>query len=169
MDMFTQSVPQFLKTLRNLDGWLDAATTHATQKKFEPDVLLQQRLAPDQYALVRQVQSACDSAKFAAARLTGKEAPSHPDTETTMVELRKRIVDVAGWLEGFRPADFEGADERRVSLPWMQGKWTAGADYLVQFAIPNFYFHVITAYAILRHNGVDLGKRAFIGGLPMND
>jgi hypothetical protein len=169
MDLFTQIVPQFLKTLRNLDGWLDAATEFAAHKKFEPDVLLQQRLAPDQYALVRQIQSACDSAKFAAARLSGKEAPSHPDTETTVAELRRRIVDVAGWLEGLRPADFAGAEERRVSLPWMQGKWIHGSDYAVQFAIPNFYFHVVTAYSILRNSGVELGKRAFIGGMPMND
>ena len=169
MDLFTQTVPQFLKTLRNLDRWLEAGTVLATQKKFEPDVLLQQRLAPDQYALVRQVQSACDAAKFAAARVTGKEPPAHPDTETTMVELRKRIVDVAGWLEGLRPADFVGAEERRVSLPFMQGKWAHGSDYLVQFAIPNFYFHVVTAYSILRHNGVELGKITFIGGLTLND
>jgi hypothetical protein len=169
MDLFTQTVAQFLKTLRNLDGWLAAATEFAEAKKFEPDVLLQLRLAPDQYALVRQVQSACDSAKLAAARLSGKEAPTHPDTETTMAELRRRIVDVAGWLEGLRAADFVGAEERRLSLPWMQGKWTTGADYAVQFAIPNFYFHVVTAYSILRHNGVELGKRAYIGSLPMND
>jgi uncharacterized protein len=169
MDLFTLTVPQFLKTLRNLDRWLEAANELAAQKKFEPDVLLQQRLAPDQFALVRQVQSACDSAKLAAARLTGKDAPVHPDTETTMVELRKRIADVAGWLEGLRPADFVGADERRVSLGFMQGKWAFGSDYLVQFAIPNFYFHIVTAYSILRHNGVALGKLAYIGGLTLND
>jgi hypothetical protein len=169
MDPFTQTVPQFLKMLRNLDAWLEAANAHAAQKKFDPDVLLQSRLAPDQFALARQIQSACDTAKFAAARLTGKDAPAHPDTETTIPELRKRIVDVAGWLEGLRPADFDGAEDRRVSMQWMQGKWCPATDYLVQFALPNFYFHVVTAYSILRHNGVDLGKRAYIGGLPLND
>lgn len=167
MDLYTQSVPQFAKTLRNLDAWLDAATANAAQRKFEPDVLAGQRLAPDQYALARQIQSACDTAKLTAARLTGKEAPSHPDTETTMAELRKRIADVVAWLETVRPDDFKGVEDRRVSLPFMQGKSSSAEDYLVQFGIPNFYFHVVTAYAILRHNGVALGKIPFIGSLPM--
>jgi uncharacterized protein len=169
MDLYTQTVPQFMKTLRNLDAWLEAATAYAGQRKFEPDVLVSQRLAPDQFALARQVQSACDAAKLTTVRMTGKEAPSHPDTETTVAELRARIAAVVGWLETVRPDDFAGVAERRVSLPFMQGKWCSAPDYLVQFGLPNFYFHVVTAYSILRHNGVPLGKIPYIGSLPLKD
>ena len=126
-------------------------------------MLTQARLAPDQYALVQQVQSACDAAKYAAAYLSGQKAPSHPDTEKTMGELRARIQTCVGYLSTFKASDFAGAEERRVAPPWMEGNSVRGDDYLTRIAVPNFYFHVTTAYAILRHNGVELGKRDFIG------
>ena len=160
---------QFAKMLHNLDRWLEMGTAFAEKKKFDPDVLALSRLAPDQYELVRQVQSACDAAKYAAAYLTGQKAPSHPDTEKTIDELRARIRTCVRYLESVKPAAYAGAADRRVAPPWLQGRWFRGADYLMQLAVPNFYFHVTTVYAILRHNGVDLGKMDFIGSMPIHD
>lgn len=162
-------VVQSAKMLKNLDQWLTKASEHAKNKKVEPDVLVDARLVFDQYPLARQVQAACDSAKYAAAYLSGKQAPSHPDTERTMTELHERIKKVVVYLETFKADDFAGADDRKVAPGWLQGKWLRGADYLVQTSIPNFYFHVTTAYAILRSNGVELGKADFIGSIPIKD
>jgi hypothetical protein len=149
--------------LKNLDRWLELGVEYANKKNFSPDVLAAARLAPDQYALTQQVQSACDSAKYAAAYLSGQTAPSHPDTEKTVDELRARIQKCLAYLEGFKPADFAGGEERSVSPAWMQGHSVRGDLYMNRISIPNFYFHVTTAYAILRHNGVELGKADFIG------
>ena len=158
-----ETISQFNRMLKNLDQWLQKGTEYAQQKNFDPGVLAQARLAPDQYALVQQVQSASDAAKYAAAYLSGQKAPSHPDTEKTIDELRARIQTCLGYMDTFQASDFAGAEERRVAPPWMQGNAVRGSDYLTRIAVPNFYFHVTTAYAILRHNGVDLGKRDFIG------
>jgi hypothetical protein len=163
------TIAQFAKMLGNLDRWLEAGRAFAEKKKFEPHVLAQSRLAPDQYELVRQVQSACDAAKYAAAYLSDQKAPSHPDTEKTLADLRARVRTCVAYLESVKPSQYTGADDRRVAPPWLQGKWMRGADYLAQVAVPNFYFHVTTAYAILRHNGVDLGKMDFIGSMPVHD
>ncbi len=167
MHLYDLTVPQLMKMLRNLDNWLAATVAFAERKKFDVNNLLKARLAPDQFAFDRQVQTACDNAKLIAARLAGKDAPAHPDTETSFEHLRGRIATVCSYLETFKPDDFAGAEERRISLPWMDGKWMRGDEYVAQFALANFYFHISTAYAILRHNGVDLGKRDFIGGVPM--
>ena len=145
------------KLLNQLDAWLIAGEAHAKKKSFDPSVLVAARLAPDQYPLVRQVQSACDAAKSAVARLTGKEPPSHPDTEKTMDELHARIRTCVAYLDTFTAADFVGADKRVVTLPFLEGKTLLAGDYLNELALPNFYFHLTTAYAILRHNGVDTG------------
>lgn len=165
----SETIRQFAKMLGNLDRWLETGSAFAEKKKVEPDVLAQARLAPDQYALARQVQSACDAAKYAAAYLSGQKAPSHPDTEKTLGELRARIRTCVQYLESVKPSGYAGAADKRVSPPWLQGKWFRGADYLAQLAVPNFYFHVTTAYAILRHNGVELGKMDFIGSMPVQD
>ena len=165
----SETITQFAKMLNNLDRWLEAGSAFAEKKKFEPDVLAQSRLAPDQYPLARQVQSACDAAKYAAAYLSGQKAPSHPDTEKTLDELRGRIRTCVRYLESVGPSEYGGARDKRVAPPWLQGKWFRGADYLAQLAVPNFYFHVTTAYAILRHNGVDLGKMDFIGSIPTHE
>ena len=167
MNLYELTVPQLIKMLNNVDRWLAAAIDHADRKKFDVNNLLKFRLAPDQFAFVRQVQTICDNAKFIAGRLTGKEWPSHPDTETTLEQLRTRIATVITYLDTFKPEDFAGAEERKISLPWMEGKWMRGDEYVTQFALANFYFHVTTTYAILRHNGIELGKRDFIGGVPM--
>jgi hypothetical protein len=142
MRLYDMTVPQLVKMLRNVDSWLATAIAFADRRRFDVNNLMKARLAPDQFAFDRQVQTACDNAKFIPARLAGKEWPAHPDVET-------------------------GADERRISLPWMEGKWMRGDEWVTQFALPNFYFHVTTAYAILRHNGIELGKRDYIGGVVM--
>jgi hypothetical protein len=168
MHIYDLTVPQLTKTLRTLDRWLTLADKHAQSTQVPVDTLLNARLAPDQFMFVRQVQVACDNAKLMAGRLAGKEWPSHPDTETTIAELRGRIESVTGYLASFSREDFESVTERKVRLPWMpEGSWLSGEDYLVQFALPNFYFHVVTAYSILRHKGVQLGKTDYIGGLSM--
>jgi hypothetical protein len=122
-------------------------------------------LAPDQFAFARQVQTACDTVKLAASRLTGKEAPSQPDTEQTLDELRARVRSVVAYLDGFSEKDFEGAAARTVTQPRWEGKTMTGADYFLEHALPNFFFHLTHAYAILRHNGVSLGKRDYLGTL----
>ena len=159
----------FAKTLQNLEHWMDKASAHAKAKSFEVDVLAQARLAPDQYPFVRQVQSACDQAKYAAAYLGGKQAPSHPDTEQTFAELRQRIQKCLSFLDTVQAKDLAGAEERKVSPPWLGGKWLRGDDYLVHVALPNFFFHATMAYAILRHNGVDLGKMDYVGSIPTKE
>jgi hypothetical protein len=126
-------------------------------------------LAPDQYPLTRQIQAACDAAKFVGARLGAKEAPKNPDTETTLAELRTRIAGTVSFLDGITEKDFAGAETRMCPLPWMPGKGLTGADYMNELGMPNFYFHVTTAYSIMRHNGVELGKTDFIGSLNVKD
>jgi hypothetical protein len=169
MSLYESSVPQFIKMLKNLERWLDKGVAHATAKSYDPAVLLNARLAPDMYPLTRQIQSACDAAKFATAYLGNKEAPRHPDTEQTLEELRERIHKTIAFLESVTPADFEGAEKRVVAPRWLQGKAVLGKDYLSGFGLPNFYFHLVTAYDILRHNGVELGKTTFIGSVPLID
>jgi len=127
-------------------------------------------LAPDQFPLVRQLQSVCDQTKLTAARLTAKDAPRHPDTEQTFDELRQRLHSVIAYLDTFTPSDFDGAAERLVASPaFPAGKGMIGADYLVQRQLPNVYFHASMAYAILRHNGVELGKDDFLGSQSYRD
>ena len=164
-----QSVALMAKTLKNLEAWLDKAAAHATAKKFEVDVLAGSRLAPDAYDLVRQIQAACDQAKYTAAYLGGKPPPSHADIEKTIAELRQRISKCLAFVESVTEQDYAGAEERKVSPGWLGGKWLRGEDYLVELAIPNFFFHVTMAYAILRHNGVDLGKMDYIGSLSIRE
>jgi uncharacterized protein len=167
MNLYDLTVPQLLKVLKNVDGWLVTAIASADRRKFDVNNLMKARLAPDQFTFDKQIQTATDNAKFIAGRLAGRDWPSHPDTETTFAELRARITSVMTYLETFKPEDFAGAEERPISLPWMEKKWMRGDEYVAQFALPNFYFHVVTVYSILRHNGVELGKRDYIGGVPM--
>ena len=166
MNLYDATVPVFTKLLTNVDKWLDKAVAHAEQKKFDPDTLLTARLAPDQFALARQIQIACDGAKAYTAKLAGKEPPSHPDTETTIAELRQRLKTVIDYLATFSREDFVGAEDRPITQPRWEGKTLRGGDYLDYYALPNIHFHLTTTYAILRHNGVDLGKRDYLGTLP---
>jgi hypothetical protein len=162
-------IRSFAKTLESLGRWMDKAAEHAAARSFDVDVLAQARLAPDQYSFVQQVQAACDQAKFAAAYLSGRQAPAHPDTEKTFAELRQRIARCLEFVGGVPAADFSGASERKVAPAWLGGKWLRADDYVLEVAIPNFYFHATTAYAILRHNGVPLGKMDFIGSIPVRE
>jgi hypothetical protein len=165
--MYYQTSRQMQKMLGQLDKWLETAAAFAQSKSFDPNLFLSFRLAPDQFAFARQVQTACDTAKLAVSRLTGKEAPSHPDTEQTLDELRARVRSVVGYLDGFSAKDFEGAATRSVTQPRWEGKTMTGADYFLEHALPNFFFHLSHAYAILRHNGVGIGKRDYLGALSL--
>lgn len=164
--MYEMTVIEFTKMLNNLNKMLDKGAAFADQKKFDFDVLLNSRLAPDQFNFIRQVQIACDTAKGCAASLCGKEAPAHEDNEKTLGELKTRIEKVIAFLATFSPADFKGAEERKITRPRWEGKFLTGMDFVNHHAIPNMFFHITTAYAILRHNGVDLGKKDYLGDLP---
>ncbi len=159
---------QFQKMLKNLAAILDKAAVHAEAKKFDVAVLLNARLAPDQFPLIRQVQIACDSAKLGVARLIGdvENAPKHDDSETTLPQLQQRITETLAYLASVSEAQFEGAAERHISQPRWEGKYLSGSEFAIEHAIPNVYFHITTAYAILRHNGVDVGKKDYLGPLP---
>ena len=166
MNLYDATIPVFTKLLRQVGVWLDKAVASAEQRKFDPEILLGARLAPDQFPLLRQIQAACDQAKFAAAKLTGKEPPAHPDTEKTLPEIRARLEAVIDYLSTFSREDFAGGEERACSHTWMQGKALRGGDYLDHLVLPNLHFHLTTAYAILRHNGVPLAKSDYLGSLP---
>ncbi|WP_010568991.1 DUF1993 domain-containing protein [Leptospira broomii] len=163
------TVPQFTKMLQNLSRILDKATHFAETKKIDVEVLLNSRLAPDQFNLIRQIQIACDTAKLATARLTGKQAPVHEDLEKTLPELKTRIDEVVKYLGTFSAGEFAEANDRRISQPRWEGKYLTGLEYAIQHAIPNVYFHVTTAYDILRHNGVDVGKKDYLGEMPFKN
>jgi len=167
--MIFETLQQMKKMLGHLDKWLEMGTAYAQKKSFDPNVFLTLRLAPDQFAFARQVQTACDTPKLAAARLAGKTPPSHPDSEQTVDELRARVAATIAYLDGFTAKDFEGAEERTVTQPRWEGKVMRGGDYFLEHAVPNFFFHLVTAYAILRHNGVDLGKRDYLGPLSLRN
>lgn len=164
--LFEITVPQFIKMLHNLNLIIDKGVEHATNKKFDMEVLLNSRLAPDQFNFIRQVQIACDTAKNGAARLAGKEAPAYEDNEKTLQEVKARIEKTIAYLQTFKSTDFNGAEERHITHPRWDGKYLTGFEFAAQHALPNIYFHVTTAYSILRHNGVDIGKKDYLGQLP---
>ena len=164
ISMYQASVPVFQKMLKNLDGILDKAVASAETRKFDPAVLLNARLAPDMYPFTRQVQIATDHAKGGPARLAGLEPPKFEDKETSFAELKARIARVQEYLATLTPARIDGSEERKIVLKFGPREFEfVGLPYLTQFVLPNFYFHYTTAYAILRHNGVDVGKRDFVG------
>ena len=167
--MYYQVIMQCAQSLKNLETWLDKAEQNAAAIKFDISVLLNGRLAPDQKPFIYQVQSACDYVKGAAAWLSGQRPPQHPDTEHTVDELRARIQKTVAFVESVKEAQYAGASERKVSFSWAPGKVMAGKDYLIQMTIPNTYFHLTTAYSILRHNGVDVGKMDFLGPINLID
>lgn len=164
--LYEITIPQFMKMLRNLNAILGKADAFAESKKIDVGVLLNARLAPDQFNLIRQIQIACDSAKLCASRLTGKDAPIHDDNESSLPQLRTRIEHVISFLATFSAADFREAGEKKITQPRWEGKWLTGFEYVNQHAIPNVYFHITTAYSILRHNGVDVGKKDYLGEMP---
>ena len=164
ISMYQASAPRFANTLKNLSAILDKAQAHADAKKLDPKVLAAARLYPDMFPMSRQVQSACDTAKGAVARLAGVEAPAHEDTEQTLEELKARIAKTITFIQSIQPAQVDGSEDKEVVLKFRSGEMKfRGMQYLLGHALPNFYFHVTTAYDILRHNGVEVGKRDYIG------
>jgi hypothetical protein len=165
ISMYSASVPVFVKMLGNLTSWFDKAEAHAAAKKFEPEVLLAARLAPDMLPLVKQVQIACDTAKFCVARLSGAEAPKFDDSEKNFGELRQRVKKTIEFLKSVPEAQLAGTEEREISVPTRTGstQWK-GEAYLKEHALPNFFFHATTTYALLRHNGVEVGKGDYLRG-----
>lgn len=164
-DMYTYSVPVFIKLLKGLDNCLDKAAAHGVDETM----LLNDRLAPDMLPFVKQVQIACDHAKGLASRLTGIENPSHPDDEKSITELKARIAKTITFLESVPESAFEGSHDRKIELKREPGKYLIGFDYLREYAMPNFFFHVVTAYGLIRKNGVPVGKGDYIFGLPLRD
>lgn len=164
ISMHSASVPVFVRMLGNLLAWLDKAEAHAEAKKFDPNVLLAVRLAPDMLPFVRQIQIACDAAKFGVARLAGVEAPKFEDNEASFAELRERIRRTLDYVQSLPAAQIDGTEDKDVTVPRRDGPMVIkGEPYLKHFVLPNFFFHVTTAYALLRHNGVDLGKGDYLG------
>jgi len=164
ISMYEALIPVANRMLDNLSGVLDKGAAFAEAKKIEQSVLTGARLAPDMFALSRQVQIACDMVKGAAARLGGVEIPKHDDTETTFAELKARVAKVQAFLRSVPAANFAGSDDKAITLNMRRGDLHFnGLDYLRYFVLPNFYFHLTATYAILRHNGVELGKSDFIG------
>jgi len=167
LSLYDMSVPVYQRSLNAFLAILDRAEEHAKARKFDPDSFLAMRLAPDMFPLVRQVQSFCDHAKNSVFRLAGKEAPVKEDKETTIAGIRERIRATLDMLKSIDAKAMEGGETREIVVPAGANKFKApGADYLLHFAMPNFYFHLTTAYDILRASGVEIGKRNFIGAVP---
>jgi hypothetical protein len=166
--MYYDTFRQFRKTLAQMDTWFSLAEEHAKTRSYDPNLVATFRLAPDQFALARQLQTACDTAKLGASRLTGKEAPKHDDSEKTIEEFRARIKSTIAYLDSFSAKDFEGAETRVITQPRWEGKTMTGANYLMEHVMPNFFFHAAHVYAILRHNGVSVGKKDYLGKLTQD-
>jgi hypothetical protein len=166
LTMYQASVPVFIKMLNNLSAIITKAAAHAEAKKIEQSVFINARLSPDMFAFARQVQIATDTAKGCIARLAGNEVPSYADTETTFQELQDRIHTTVAYLQSFKPEQIDGSEDNTITLK-LRGNPVVftGMNNLLGFALPNFFFHVTTAYAILRHSGVDIGKPDFLGEL----
>jgi hypothetical protein len=164
ISMYQASIPAFQRTLKALSAILDKAAAHAAARKIDQAVFMAARLSPDMLPFPRQIHIAADFAKNSAARLAGVEQPKYADDEKTFDELKARIAKTLAYIETIKPGQIDGSEGRDITIP-IGGKPTTfkGQAYLVEFALPNFYFHATTAYAILRHNGVEIGKRDFLG------
>ncbi|HTY48068.1 MAG TPA: DUF1993 domain-containing protein [Steroidobacteraceae bacterium] len=164
ISMYTMSVETLAPMLRNLVKILEKGEAHAAAKKFDAAVLINARLAPDMFPLSKQVQIACDGAKFGVARLSGSEAPKFEDNEKSFEELKTRIQRTVDFIASVAPASFEGSEDRDIKIPMRDRTLEMkGLPYLKGWVLPNVFFHITTAYAILRHNGVDLGKGDYLG------
>lgn len=168
-DLYTYTVPVFIKSLGGLEDILQKAEAHAKEKSLDEGALLADRLWPDMFPLARQVEIACDNAKLATARLSGVEAPSFPDGAVTFAALHERVAKTLAYLETVPEASFKAAAEKEVTLPYFPGKYMTGFDYAREYAIPNFFFHLVTTYALVRKNGVPIGKADYIHGMPLHD
>jgi hypothetical protein len=168
MSMYNASIPTFEISLNALSAILDKAEAYAEAKRTDPTVLLTARLFPDMFAFARQVQAACDQAKNGGARLAGMEPPKYEDNEKTIAELKARIAKTVAFVKTLDAKKIDASADREITFPLGPNKGhMKGADYLNHFVLPNFYFHLTTAYDILRHSGVEIGKRDFIGAIPL--
>jgi len=167
--IYSFTISLFIKNLNALKHILEKSEEYAKEKNIDPNTWLNERLAPDMFPFVKQVQVVCDNAKGAAARLAEIEIPKYDDNEKTFGELKARIDKTIEFLETFSEESFKNAADAKVTLPYFPGKYLTGRDYACEYAVPNFLFHMVTAYAILRKNGVPLGKVDFINGLPLKD
>jgi hypothetical protein len=166
ISMYEVSIPALTRGLSNMSAFLGKAAAYAETKKFDSIVLAQARLFPDMHPLARQVQIACDTAKGAAARLAQVEVPKHPDSETTFPELQARIAKTLEFLASITPSQLQGAESHDIEIKFPNGSWKfTGIGYLTDFVLPNFYFHMSTVYALLRNNGVEVGKGDFLGAI----
>ncbi|OGB26317.1 MAG: hypothetical protein A3I66_21410 [Burkholderiales bacterium RIFCSPLOWO2_02_FULL_57_36] len=164
ISMYSASVPVFKQILGSLSDLLDKAETHAVAKKIDPNALLQARLFPDMFPLTRQIMIAADFAKGACARLAGMEVPKYEDTEQSFAELRARIAKTVAFIDSLPRDQIDGSEERDITTSaGPNSKSFKGQTYLLQYALPQFFFHATTAYAILRHNGIEIGKKNFMG------
>jgi len=164
LTMYQASIPVFVRMLDNLSGILDKAAAHAEAKKIDPAIFVNARLAPDMFPLSRQVQIATDMVKGCAARLAGIEVPSYEDNESTFSELQARIAKTKAFIESVSASQVDGSEERKITLKFGSKELNfLGQAYLLDFVLPNFHFHLTTAYAILRHNGVEIGKKDYTG------
>lgn len=163
VSLYDIAVPSFTKHLEALDAIIDKAVAYADAKKIDPNVLLDARLYPDMYPFKKQVQSACDFAKLSVARLSGIKAPVHDDSEKTFADLKTRIAETLAVLNQATPVAMDAAEDSEIAIKAGPRELTfTGRDYLLHFALPNFYFHAATAYGIMRHNGLEIGKRDFM-------
>jgi len=169
MSLYSISIPQMTRILGQVPGWLDKAKACGEQKKFDPEVLLSARLAPDQWALARHIQVITLAPQRLSALLRGLEPPPFEAGEATFEALRAGIDASIKQMNEQKPEDFDGDEDRLIPLPFMKGKGMKASDFVTQFTLPNFYFHATTAYAILRHNGVDVGKMDYLGELSIRD
>lgn len=166
LTMYSASVPVFVRMLNNLSTWIDKAEAHAQARRFDVNLFLASRLAPDMLPFTRQVQIACDGVKFAVARLAGIEAPKYDDSESSMAELRERIANTLAFVTSARPEQIEGSEGKQITVPRRNDPVVmTGEAYLSGFVLPNLYFHLTTVYALLRQGGVELGKMDFLGKL----
>jgi hypothetical protein len=164
LTMYQASIPVFVRMLGNLSNILDKAATHAETKKIDPAIFVNGRLTPDMFPLSRQVQIATDVVKGCAARLAGVDVPSYEDNEATFTELQARIAKTKAFIETVNPVQVEGSEERAITLKFGNKELHfLGQAYLLDFVLPNFYFHVTTTYAILRHYGLEVGKTDYTG------
>ena len=169
INLYTITVPQFIKHLGGLKNILTKAEAYAKEKGMSEEAFLNDAIIADMFPLKRQVQLASDHAKGAAARLSGKENPKMEDIEATFAELQTRIDKTIAFLETFKEEDFKDAPIRQVMLPYFPGKYLTGEDFAVQYAVPNFFFHATTAYDLVRKNGVQIGKGDYMNDLPFHD
>lgn len=169
-DVYEFVIPELKTLLLQLPKYFDKAAQHADARKYDVNNLLTARLSPDQYCFLKQVQVTCDAAKGLAGRLAGKPLPVHEDNEKTFADLKKRVEKTVAFLDTIKKDDFKGWEERPVDIFFLPGKYLLGHEYLTRLALPNFYFHLMTAYSILRQAGVDVGKMDYLGeGIPFKD